>query len=147
MFAEGPVGEDLLAQFKGSDSTRASVPQPPDQSKSPSPDGAMAAAQSTGAGNSSPNECTPFQRPVTPQARPVTPQPGSGLQLTASEPSDLTSQVERPGKESGLTMRARAHKAAVQVAAVNPGGSAEYVDAFGPRKELPRTPNKSSRHL
>jgi hypothetical protein len=98
--------------------------------------------------------------------RPVTPRPGSmkGREMPAAmspeapvgarvplDDMSLTAHVRQPslripGKAgSGGTMRERAQRAALKVAPGNDSISQEYVTAFGPKRELPRTPQKQGR--
>jgi hypothetical protein len=93
--------------------------------------------------------------------RPVTPRPGSSRGrvtpvATSPEPSipriledmSLTAHARAPnlwqvGKAGTAgTMRERAQRAALKVAPGNVHVSQEYVTAFGPKRELPRTPQK-----
>jgi hypothetical protein len=104
----------------------------------------------------------PFQRPVTPtrcsQASGQLQRPGSGVtrggsaghaagSLTAqvgSMRTGLTAQAAVMLSESGLTMRERAQRAAQKMSAADDTKAADYVRAFGARKELPRTPKRSA---
>jgi hypothetical protein len=113
--------------------------------------------------------CAATSAPVDTAAaltRPVTPRPGTGRgretpAATSPEPSvgprvplddmSLTAHVRQsssrlPGKAgSGVTMKERAQRAARKVAPGNDSISQEYVTAFGPKRELPRTPQKHLR--
>jgi hypothetical protein len=81
----------------------------------------------------------PFQRPVTPrQAK----QLSSSLGAPLSHAASLTAHLVPASLESGLTMWGRAKRVAAKVAPQDAGSSDEYVSAFGPSKELSRTPKR-----
>lgn len=75
--------------------------------------------------HSSRNTDAPFTRPMTP------------VHTTSRRQSVTTSAVDSP-----LTMHTKAKKAArcVNKVASGTGNAEEYIEAFGPRRELPRTP-------
>jgi hypothetical protein len=73
----------------------------------------------------------PFSRPMTPTSRRTMDRRRAGT-------GDAHALAQ---SDSALTMRARAEKAAMHVPGKSAVKAEEYVEAFGPRKELPRTPN------